>query len=196
MLFFNNTPPRVSGLGPRERAVARELAAWRERVAASEDRPVGAIVRDPTISELAKRQPESRRELAQIRGIGPEVVRRRADDIIATIERGKQAPPIRLDEGERLATEPQDGPAIALAEALVRARAQEAGLAYELIAARADLSPIVVAARRGDPDPDVRTLRGWRRELVGGELLELLAGRRALTMSSSGRVTVSEPGPA
>ena len=42
----------------------------------------------------------------------------------------------------------------ALAEALVRARAQEAGLAYELIAARADLTPIVVAARRGDPEPE------------------------------------------
>src|SRR3954471_5572142 len=187
--------PRVSGLGPRDRAVARELAAWRERVAASEDRPVGAVVRDPTISELAKRQPASRRELAQIRGIGPEVVRRRADDIIAAIERGRGAPPIRPDEGERLATEPQDGPAIALAEALVRTRAQEAGLAYELIAARADLAPIAVAARRAAPEPDVRTLRGWRLELVGAELLELLAGRPALTMSA-GKVAVSEQAPA
>jgi ribonuclease D len=187
--------PRVSGLGPRERAVARELAAWRERVAAAEDRPVGAVVRDPTVSELAKRQPATRRELAQIRGIGPEVVRRRADDIVAAIARGREAPPIRLDEGERLATEPQDGPAIALAEALVRARAQEAGLAYELIAARADLAPIVVSARRSGAEPDVRTLRGWRRELVGAELLELLAGRRALTMNG-GRVDVSEQAPA
>jgi ribonuclease D len=187
--------PRVSGLGPRERAVARELAAWRERVAAAEDRPVGAVVRDPTISELAKRQPATRRELAQIRGIGPEVVRRRSDDIVAAIARGREAPPIRLDEGERLATEPQDGPAIALAEALVRARAHEAGLAYELIAARADLAPIVVAARRGGAEPDTRTLRGWRRELVGEELLELLAGRRALTMDG-GRVAVSEQAPA
>jgi ribonuclease D len=187
--------PRVSGLGPRERAVARELAAWRERVAAAEDRPVGAVVRDPTVSELAKRQPATRRELAQIRGIGPEVVRRRADDIVAAIARGREAPPIRLDEGERLATEPQDGPAIALAEALVRARAQQAGLAYELIAARADLAPIVVSARRSGAEPDVRTLRGWRRELVGEELLELLAGRRALTMNG-GKVAVSEQAPA
>jgi ribonuclease D len=188
--------PRVSGLGARERAVARELAAWRERVASSEDRPVGAVVRDPTVSELAKRQPTTRRELAQIRGIGPEVVRRRSDDILAAIDRGRNAPPIRLDEGERLATEPQDGPAIALAEALVRTRAQEAGLAYELIAARADLAPIVVAARRGGAEPDVRTLRGWRRQLVGEELLELLEGRRALTMSPNGRVIVSEQAPA
>ena len=70
--------PRVSGLGPRERALARELAAWRERTAAAENRPVGAIVRDPTLVELAKRDPHSPRELASIRGAGPDVVRRRA----------------------------------------------------------------------------------------------------------------------
>jgi ribonuclease D len=129
--------------------------------------------------------------VAQIRGINPDVVRRRGDDILAAVQRGRGAAPIRLDEGERLATEAQDGPVIALAESLVRARAQEAGLAYELIAARADLAPIVVAARRGDAEPDVRTLRGWRRELVGGELLELLAGRRGLRVGPAGRIEVS-----
>jgi ribonuclease D len=183
--------PRISGLDPRERAVARELAAWRERTAAREDRPVGAVVRDPTVVELAKRQPGGRRELGQIRGINPDVVRRRGDDIIAAIERGKAAPPVRPDEGERLGTEAADGPVIALAESLVRARAQEAGLAYELIAARADLAPVVVAARRGAEEPDVRTLRGWRRALVGSELLELLAGRRTLGVGEGGRVSVS-----
>jgi ribonuclease D len=50
----------------------------------------------------------------------------------------------------------------------------------------------VVAARRGQPDPDVRTLRGWRHELVGAELLELLAGRRTLGVGQGGRVEVTE----
>jgi ribonuclease D len=181
--------PRISGLDARSRAVARELAAWRERTAAAEDRPVGSIVRDPTLVELAKRAPANPRELSQIRGAGPDVVRRRARDILAALERGRRAEPIRLEEGERLPTEAVDGPTIALAESLVRTRAQDAGLAYELIAARADLAPIVVAARRGTPEPDVRTLRGWRRELVGAELLELLAGRRRLGVVD-GRVDV------
>jgi ribonuclease D len=182
--------PRISGLDPRERAVARELAAWRERVAAAEDRPVGAVVRDPTVVELAKRQPRTPKELAAIRGAGPDVIRKRARDILEVLERGRAAPPLRLDEGERLGTEAVDGPTIALAEALVRARAHEAGLANELIAARADLAPIVVAARRGRDEPDVRTLRGWRRELVGAELLELLQGRRSLSVGDGGRVVV------
>jgi ribonuclease D len=183
--------PRVNGLDPRERAVARSLAAWRERTAAREDRPVGAVLRDPTVVELAKRQPTGRRDLSQIRGITPDVVRRRGDDVIEAIERGRGAEPVLLEESDRSPTEAVDGPTIALAESLVRSRAQEAGLAYELIAARADLSPVVVAARRGQPEPDVRTLRGWRRELVGAELLELLAGRRTLGVGSGGRVRIN-----
>src|SRR3954452_2279998 len=184
--------PRVSGLDARERAVAQALAAWRERTAAAEDRPVGAILRDPTVVELAKRQPAGRRELAQIRGLSPDVVRRRGEDVMAAIERGRQAEPIRLEESDRSPTEAVAGPTTGAAESLVRSRAQEAGLAYELIAARADLSPVVVAARRGQPEPDVRTLQGWRRELVGTELLELLAGRRRLGVGAGWRVQVSE----
>jgi ribonuclease D len=184
--------PRVTGLDSRDRAVARELAAWRERTASAEDRPVGSVLRDPTVVELAKRKPAARRELAQIRGVNPDVVRRRGDDIIAAIERGRAAEPLRSADGDRLSVDAVDGPAIALAESLVRSRAQEAGLAYELIAARADLTPIVVSARRGTPEPDVRTLQGWRRELVGAELLELLAGRRTLGVGEGGRVQVSE----
>src|SRR4051812_27196187 len=184
--------PRVSGLDPRERAVAQAIAGWRERTAAQEDRPVGAILRDPTVVELAKRQPKGRRDLSQIRGISPDVVRRRGEDVVAAIQRGLAAEPIRLEESDRSATEAVDGPTIALAESLVRSRAQEAGLAYELIAARADLSPVLVAARRGAPEPDVRTLQGWRRELVGAELLELLAGKRKLGVGAGGKVEISE----
>ena len=182
--------PRISSLDARERAMVRELAAWRERTASAEDRPVGSVLRDPTVVELAKREPAGRRELALIRGLNPDTVRRRGDAILAAIERGRQAPPLPAQDGERLATEPFDGPVIALAEALVRARAQEAGLAYELIAARADLTPIVVAVRRGEPEPDVRTLTGWRRALVGAELLELLSGRRRLMVGPGGRIAV------
>src|SRR3954453_9316643 len=93
-------PPRATALPPRERAVAKALAAWRERTAAREDRPVGAILRDPTVVELAKRQPAGRRDLAHIRGLTPDVVRRRGEDVVAVIERGRQAPPVVLEEAD------------------------------------------------------------------------------------------------
>jgi ribonuclease D len=86
---------------------------------------------------------------------------------------------------------------VALAEALLRARAREAGLAYELLAARADLQAIVTGQRGEGDEADVRTLRGWRRELVGEELLLLLDGKVSLSvaLSSEGRRLLVEPRP-
>ena len=89
-----------------------------------------------------------------------------------------------------LAADPDAAPLVALGEALVRARAREAGLAYELIAARADLAAVVAYVRNGGPEPDTRTLQGWRRELVGEDLLDLLRGHRSLAVGEKGRLEV------
>ncbi|MGA9858043.1 MAG: HRDC domain-containing protein [Solirubrobacteraceae bacterium] len=191
--------PRIGQLDPRSRAVARELAAWRERTASELDRPVGSIVADPALVELAKRRPSSPAALEQIRGLHPPTIKRRGEAILQAIERGREAPPIPRDEG-RGRTESGDAPLIALAEALLRARALEAGLAYELIASRAELEQIVGASRRGEPEPEVRTLSGWRRELVGDDLRDLLAGQAAVSVGATRRLELSpvtrSPAPA
>jgi len=188
--------PRVGQLDPRARAVARELAAWRERTASELDRPVGSILADPALVELAKRQPSSVAGLEQIRGIHPPTIKRRGATIIETIARGVQLPPIPRDES-RGRSEPGDAPLIALAEALLRARALKAGLAYELIASRAELELIVAAGRRGAPEPDVRTLTGWRRELVGDDLRDLLDGRGVVSVGPDRRLELrTSPSPA
>ena len=141
--------PRIGQLDPRGRAVARELAAWRERTASELDRPVGSIVADPALVELAKRKPSTVAGLEQIRGLHPPAVKRRGQLILDAIARGREASPIPRDEA-RGRSESGDAPLIALAEALLRARALEARLAYELIASRAELEQIVSAARRSE----------------------------------------------
>ena len=183
--------PRVNQLDPRSRAVARELASWRERTAASEDRPVGSVLADAPLVELAKRQPSKLGSLEQIRGVHPSGIRRRGPAIIEAIAAGRAAPPIPREVG-RDRSSPADAPLIALAEALLRARALKAGLAYELIASRSELELIVGAARRGEPEPDVRTLDGWRRELVGADLRDLLGGRRAIAVGGNGRLELGD----
>ncbi len=182
--------PRVNQLDPRARAVAKEIAAWRERTASSEDRPVGSVLADPPLVELAKRQPSNLRGLEQIRGIHPSGVRRRGPAILEAIARGREGTPIPR-EPARERTEPGDAPLIALAEALLRARALEAGLAYELLASRSELEQIVGAARRGEPEPSVRTLSGWRRELVGADLRDLLDGRSAIGVGPGRRLALT-----
>ena len=184
--------PRVNQLKARPRAVARELAAWRERTAQAEDRPVNAVLPDVALVEVARRQPTSLKELERIRGLRPDTGRRRGTQIIEVVERARNAPPPPVEDVPRLDIDPTDGPVIALSEALVRSRALEAGLAYELVASRADLQAIATAAREQAPEPDVRTLRGWRRDLAGGEVLELLRGNRSLAVEPGSGVRVSE----
>lgn len=182
--------PRVSGLDPRARAVARELVGWREEAARSADRPIASILNDAALVEVAKRKPRDTEALRQIRGMNEGTLRRRGKAVLEAVERGRERPPLP-HEGERQPPpDHHDAPVVALCEALVRARALEAELAYELIAARADLQQVVAAARTGAGEPGVRTLEGWRRELVGEELLALLRGDRALRVDRAHRVVV------
>ncbi|HEY2283638.1 MAG TPA: ribonuclease D [Solirubrobacteraceae bacterium] len=179
--------PRVRGLNASAQTIARELVYWRENVAATHDQPVQRVLADAALVEIAKRRPASPAKLEQIRGVNQGSLRRRGQDLLETVRRGEELPPLeRAQESRPPASEPDDAPLVALAEALVRARAREAGLAYELLAARADLQAIV-AAGRGGGEADVRTLRGWRHELVGEELLALLDGRVSLS-TSGGRL--------
>jgi ribonuclease D len=70
---------------------------------------------------------------------------------------------------------------------VVRQRSQEGQVASELVATQAELSELVAAVRRG-AEPGVRVARGWRRELVGAELEELLSGRRRVSVVDGGRL--------
>jgi ribonuclease D len=185
-----NRLPRINSLEPAQRAVALELVRWREETARENDRPVPSVLADAPLVEVAKRRPSSLDRLAQIRGLNESTLRRRGRAILGVVERGRAREPIPVDGDRPAPTDANDAPLIALGEALVRARAAEAGLAYELIAARADLQRIVTAIRLGEPDADVRTLQGWRREVVGTELLELLQGRRSLRVGANRTIEV------
>jgi ribonuclease D len=181
--------PRVRSLSESAQMVARELVSWRESLAQRQDRPVQTVLSDAALVEIAKRKPSSTSRLEQIRGFNPSSLRGRGKDLLEAVRRGRERPPRQLAPAERPPVpDPDDAPLIALAEALVRSRAREAELAYELLATKADLQTIVAGVRSG-AETDVRTLRGWRRELVGDELLDLLAGRISLS-ASHGRLRV------
>ena len=181
----------MNQLGGEARAVAREVAAWREEVAQKEDKPPSTIVADQAVVAIARSAPRHVGQAAR----HPRPLSRRRSGAGATRSsppsgRGAKAEPPAKEGGGGFSTA-ADAPVIALCEALVRARALEAGLAYELVASRADLTRVVVAARLGRPEPEVRTLQGWRRELVGEELDGLLRGDLSLAVGDGRRLRVT-----
>ena len=176
--------PKVARMRARDRAVAIELVEWRERVAARLDRSVPSIIPDHVLVELARRRPSSRDALAQTRGLPVATRERRGQELLDAIARGtEREPPAALPEPPR--TAPEDAPLVALGQALVRQASLETGVGAELIATQAEIVRAVEAARRGE-EARVRVLEGWRRDVVGAELLELLAGRRSLRVGPNG----------
>ncbi len=176
--------PRIRGLSQASQGVARELLQWREETAAARDRPVQSVLGDAVLVEIAKRKPSSKHKLEEIRGVGQSALQRRAGELLDAVARGLQRPPEPLERSPRPSLpESGDAPLIALCESLVRARAREADLAYELLASRADLQAIVIAHRE-ETEADVRTMRGWRRELVGEQLRALLDGHLAVSVDT------------
>jgi ribonuclease D len=182
--------PRLGRLNEQARAVALELVAWREDVARSMDRPSGYVLPDQALIELARRAPSNRAGLEQIRGLPAQTMHRRGDQLLQAIGRGadRPAPPPPPDPPGR---DPADAPLVSLAQALVRQRSVEEGVAVELIATQAELSTLVTSLRRGEDGNHVRVAGGWRRELVGDQLAALVAGRLALSVGPDGELRVS-----
>ena len=159
----------------------KEVARWREEAASRRDIPRGWVLKDPTLVEIARRAPATTRDLARIRGMSAAEVERSGAQIVAAVERGRDAPPI-----EPRSAPPRDALLRArlvsgLADALVRARCERASIATELVATRGDLEAVLAERFAGVGDDGAhRLLQGWRRELAGAAVLDLADGRIAL----------------
>ena len=165
---------RRSRLNGRQLAVLREIAAWRESEAERSDLPVGWVLKDPTLVEIARTMPREPAAISEVRGaagLAGSARERLARAIAAGIE------------GEPLELPREFGPGIAaaseLAAVLLRVRCDTADVAPELVATRPELERYVdsIVTRGIDEHP---LARGWRAELVGAELRELVEGRIAL----------------
>jgi ribonuclease D len=183
--------PRLGRLSDAARAVARELAEWREQEARTADRPPGAVLPDQALVELARRTPRDKNGLEQIRGLPPQTLHRRGDALVAAIARGRERQPPAAPP-EPSPRDPADAPLVSLAQALVRHRSMESGVAVELIATQSELATLVHSLRRGTSGDHVRVSHGWRAELVGNELRELVEGRRALSVGPDGGLVVRD----
>jgi ribonuclease D len=172
---------RRGRLSARQMAVLREVAAWREREARRRDLPTGWVMKDPTLVEVARVAPATADALARVRGVAgirpPD-----AATLIAAIEVGKLAEPIAPGSPAPPAVARRADAASGLGGTLVKVRCTEAGIAPELVATRAELDEFLesVIMGTGGTGP---LATGWRRELVGDELIALVEGRVALSLA-------------
>ena len=154
----------TKNLRGRQRNVARALAAWREREALRTNKPRQWIMRDRVLIDIVMSAPASLNDLSRIEGLADRTVRRAGRTLLDLVRNagdddGDYRPPARPDEKQKAALREM--------QALVGQCADELGIAAEIIAPRKELSAAMLGQH------DVRVLRGWRRELIGEQLLAL-----------------------
>lgn len=176
----------TSGFSSRDLAVARELWLWREKEAELQDRPARKILRDDLLVELVKRQPEDTADLLATRDMNRSDYRRMAPAMIGAIQRALALPAGSLPPVRR-ADKDHDEQLLAqlLAMALANRCAQEE-VALQLVGTSADLKHLVRWHVFGDKrDGPPRILSGWRAEVCGALLADVLEGRVALRIADA-----------
>ncbi len=149
----------------RDRAAAAALAIWREHGAVRSNKPRQWIIRDQVLIDIAMKQPENLGDLAMIDGLAESTIRRAGDQLLAIIadathDESDYRPPRRPDERQKTVLKRM--------QKTVSARAEELGIPSEIMAPKKELSAAMLGEKKS------RVFSGWRRDVVGNDLLELL----------------------
>jgi len=164
-------------------AVFRAVAAWRERTAQQRDQPRGRILKDEAIDEIAAQAPTDAEAMNRLRSVPKGFAGSRyGPELIEAIRSALQDPEAYAPKIERAHAPPAPaaGAVVELLKVLLKARAEEAGVASKLIATVADLEKIA-----SDDRADTAALHGWRREAFGEDALRLKRGELALVLDGA-----------
>jgi ribonuclease D len=172
-------------------AAFRAAAAWRERTAQARDQPRGRIIKDEAMDEIATQLPQDAEGLNRLRalpkGFGGSKF---AADLLEALRVAMQDPEAYAPAIERGPPPAQNqGAVVELLKVLLKARAEDAGVAAKLIATVSDLEKIAATDEASTP-----ALQGWRREVFGEDALRLKRGELALVLDGA-RVKVAEVAP-
>ena len=163
---------------PRELAIMKSVAAWREREARERDVPRRRVLKDDAIYEIAQQQPTDTQALGKLRTVARGWEQSQAgQSVIRAVQSAMEIPKEELPRLPR-PTQPPEGAAAAseLLKVLLKLTVEKYGVVPKIIANSDDLERL---AAEGD-QAEVAALKGWRLELFGDKALRLLRGEMAL----------------
>ncbi len=162
-------------LPPAKLAVLRELYAWREQQARLRNLPRNRVIRENSLWPMARTQPDNLVALARIEDMHPKTVRQDGEFLLGLI---KQAAAKPAEQWPEPLPEPLPVEAAALLKTLRAVGQREAerlDIAPEIMLRKKVLEALLKSGYPNGPYQLPESLRGWRRELMGQELLDSLA---------------------
>ncbi|MDR2439170.1 MAG: HRDC domain-containing protein [Planctomycetaceae bacterium] len=173
--------PKISALKPRELAILREIWFWRENIAQKRNLPSSRILRDDLVVELARRGTSDEKRIAAVRGMQRSDAPRILPEISAAINRALALPQDEYPSPSNRFTFPQYSVMTQFLYAALCSICQQNNISPQLVGGPVDVRELI-AAELGTLPPEIkpRLLDGWRAELVGSLLNDLINGRTAI----------------
>ena len=153
----------------------RALAAWRERKAAKLNIPVRYVFPDIALVAIAQQEPKNLNSLEAIRGVETRHLKNTfPKEIFTELASAKELKPLPKKEKQDRDKSKDLRAGVALVSAWIAQAARQLDLDPTILGTRSDIEALV----RGDSD--ARMSKGWRNEIVGESVKELLKGEAAL----------------
>ncbi|REJ88871.1 MAG: ribonuclease D [Planctomycetota bacterium] len=173
----------MSGLGARSRAVVREVWRWREEQARRRNMPPKRVLRDDLIVEIAKRRSADVKQIRAIRGMDRGDLRNALPHLAAAVQRALDLDESQLPRGKhRHELPPQLNVLGQFLSSALGSICRRAELATGIVGNPSDVRELI-AYRLGyfhdDDEPPALSV-GWRAEVVGQQIDDLLAGRLSI----------------
>ena len=177
---------RVSGIGTlaaRNLAIVRELWHWRQEEARRINQPPKRLLRDDLLVEIAKRKTDSPDQILAIRGLQRGDLRRKANELAEAVRRGLEAPLERFPRSSQREPPSQLNLLGQFLTPALTTICRRAEVAASMVGTASDVRDLVAYRYDfggGSDDEKPALLEGWRAQLVGNLLDELLSGQKSI----------------
>jgi ribonuclease D len=158
-------------LSPRQVEAYRLLTTWREGEARSRNLPRGWLVNDRVLYGIAERMPENRYQLAEVEDIKPSLIKRDGDTLLVLVKQARQCEEAALPPALPSPLGTGYKRRMKALKRVVNERAEELGLAPEVLMRRRDLEALITADLAAEPLP---LPEGWRGECLSAPLTQAL----------------------
>ncbi len=170
-------------LNRRQLAALQRLVAWREVKARKRDKPKNWIINDQALLTLAQSLPADLRQLGQVPELSPKMLQYEGEALLKIFREVDTLPEAMLPTAMAKPLTQAQKKMLKDAQNLARAKAEEVGVAAELLTRKKTLMSLLEktqeAVRRHGPDVSddqiwiPEELQGWREHLLLSALLEI-----------------------